>query len=110
VDSMEGYLGEKIIPIEQTPFNKNTIADWCLYFVGSYGQIDGAHHKQWVLDQVARICNGTSVIISQASWSNGSSEWRITLDEPSQVYTDWVQKMRFDEDGEEYSYDEGEAP
>jgi acetyl-CoA carboxylase beta subunit len=24
--------------------------------IGRYGQIDGEHHKTWVIDQVARIC------------------------------------------------------
>lgn len=26
-----------------------------LYMINQYGGIDGAHHKQWVLDQVVRI-------------------------------------------------------
>ena len=29
-----------------------------LDLIGEYGQTDGAHHKQWVIDQVARILTG----------------------------------------------------
>ena len=27
-------------------------------FISRYGYIDGGHHKQWVLDQVARVLLG----------------------------------------------------
>ncbi len=29
-----------------------------LDIIASYGQIDGAHHKAWVIDQVARVLTG----------------------------------------------------
>jgi hypothetical protein len=82
-----------------------------MYFIEGYGQIDGGHHKQWVLDQVSRILKGTNVIIKQASWDNGHKEWRVVLDEPSEEYKKWVIEMKNGEDGPDtYDYDEGIAP
>ena len=53
--------------------------------IEQYGGIDGAHHKMWVIDQVAR-----------------------TL---VQDYAAWVIKMKDGEDGPDtYSWDEGIAP
>ena len=57
-----------------------------LGLIEQYGGIDGAHHKQWVLDQVARVLTGSG-------------------------YKAWVKKMKAGEDGPEtYEYDEGCAP
>lgn len=54
--------------------------------IAQYGGIDGAHHKQWVLDQVVRRLLGTR-------------------------YPDWVRKQKTGEDGPEtYVWDEGIAP
>jgi hypothetical protein len=54
--------------------------------VERYGSIDGAHHKDWCLDQIARIIKGDQ-------------------------YEEWVVDMQNGEDGPEtYSYDEGIAP
>lgn len=108
---MKGYLGEIVVNKEDTPFKDYTRFDWAMYFIESYGQIDGSHHKDWVMDQVARIYNGTPVIIKQAKWDNGRTEWRIDLDEPTEKYHEWVRDMKNGEDGEDsYSYDEGIAP
>jgi hypothetical protein len=111
---MQGYLGTFDVPVSETPFAAYTPADWAMYYVGSYGQIDGEHHKLWVLDQVARILKGTPVIARQARWDNGQTEWRVSVGEPTPEYHEWVKEMRgeFDEDWEEYeySYDEGTPP
>lgn len=40
-----------------------------LALIGEYGEIDGAHHKQWVLDQVARTLAGGD------EYPNWVSEW-----------------------------------
>ena len=51
-----------------------------------YGQIDGDHHKAWVLDQVARVLKGDD-------------------------YEAWVIEMMYGEDGPHtYSYETGIAP
>lgn len=114
---MAKYLGQTPVDISTHPeFSTYTPADWSMYFIESYGQIDGSHHKTWVLDQVARIYHGTNVIVEEASWDNGEKEYRIWLDEPSQAYLDWVAKMKGpyintpDYEGYEYDYDEGIAP
>lgn len=105
------YLGEEIIDIQDSVFKDYIPSDWAMYFIEAYGQIDGGHHKQWVLDQVARILKGTNVIIKKANWEGGISEWRVHLDDPSEEYLQWVVEMKDGEDGEDtYSYDEGIAP
>lgn len=51
-----------------------------------YGGIDGAHHKTWVIDQVARALTG-------------------------EHYQTWVIEMKAGEDGPEtYGWDEGIPP
>lgn len=104
---MEGYLGETIVDVKNTEFKDWTTLDWIEYFILTYGQYDGSHHKQWVLDQLMRLIKGTPVIINLAEWDNGQQEYRIRLGEPSQEYLDFVEE--YEEDGE-YSYDEGIAP
>ena len=113
---MNGYLGEFPVDISKhEEFSKYTPADWAMYFVESYGQIDGSHHKQWVLDQVARCLKGTPIVVVEAKWDNGHTEYRIsTSKETSQEYRDWVQSMLGEVDSEteetEYEYDQGIAP
>ena len=103
------YLGEKQVDIKDTPFIAYENADWALYFVEKYGQIDGSHHKAWVLDQVARVLKGGEVVISMAVWDNGHIEYRVSVN-PSKAYHNWVEHMETDEKGETYNYDKGIAP
>lgn len=113
---MEGYLGEFDVEIKDTPYANHKPNDWVLEYLFSYGQIDGEHHKTWVIDQTARILNGTKVVVKLAKWSNGHQEYRFWLDEPSKKYVKWVQKYRGEYvkneyyEGLEYDYDEGIAP
>lgn len=109
------YLGEFDVIIETSEFKDFTPADWAMYFIERYGQIDGAHHKQWVLDQTMRILKGTPVIVKVARWANGETEYRVwTSEDVSQDYVNWVYSMLGERDeitGEtEYTYDEGIAP
>jgi len=103
---MNGYLGQFDVDIATTPYANYTASDWSLEWIGMYGQIDGDHHKAWVLDQVARILKGTPVIVKEARWDNGESEYRLNLAEPSEKYTSWVKEMQgeYDEEYEEYEY------
>lgn len=101
------YLGTFDVNIEDTEFKEYKPTDWAMYFIESYGQIDGADHKQWVIDQVTQILKGTKVIVKLAKWDNGQTEYRISLDEPSEEYKQWL--IEYCEDGE-YDYDEGIAP
>ena len=113
---MEGYLGETVLTsLADTPFEKYRPEDWALYFIGSYGQIDGDHHKLWVMDQVARILLGTPMIVKLARWQNGTTEYRCSTGEPTEQYRGWVEAMKGKvvdpETGEtEYYYDPGTPP
>ena len=110
---MNGYLGESVVDIKDTPFFSFDKSDWALYFIERYSKIDNSHYKQWVLDQVARILNDSKIIIKLATWSNGSSEYIVQVDEPSEKYLKWREAMlgEIDENGDyEYCYDEGIAP
>ena len=111
---MTKYLGTFEVKPEESPiynWNPFTIA---MMFIEKYGGIDGAHHKNWVLDQVARIYHGTPVITTLAKWDDGQYEYRYVTSEPSKEYNDWVLKMRGEFDTNtreyEYEYDEGIAP
>ena len=75
---MEGYLGQVVMDVKKTPYKGYSKVDFAMYFVESYGQFDGGHHKQWVLDQVARILKDTPVIINKASWKmvQSSGDWK----------------------------------
>ena len=108
---MEGYLGETVIEQKDTKFKDYDCGAWAMYFLECYGGIDGAHHKDWVLDQMARAMKGTPINIKVAKWENEQEEFRINLGEPSKEYLDWVVEMCAGEDGANtYSYDEGIAP
>lgn len=108
------YLGTTPVDVAtHATFASWTAAEWAMLFVEKYGQIDGSHHKTWVLDQVSRILKGTPVIVTEARWSDGQAEYRFETGEPSQAYLAWVDDMlgATGEDGErEYGYDEGIAP
>lgn len=67
------------------PSHSEQIAQ-ALDLIRKYGGIDGAHHKDWVLDQVVRILTGSN-------------------------YEAWVAETKSGEDGPEtYGYEEGIAP
>jgi len=111
------YNGEVPFDIADTPFKDYTPADWAMHYIAAYGSIDGSHHKDWVLDQVARILKGTPVLVTQASWDSGADlqiEWRFETGESSDEYKHWVIDMlgAWDAENEEfeYSYDTGIAP
>ena len=111
---MKEYLGEELVTdLSSTIFEGYTKTDWAMYFISNYGQFDGSHHKAWVLDQVARILHDTKVIVKVAKWKSSDNEfheYRVTLDEPSKEYRDWLNFMTVDEEGNEYDYDKGIAP
>lgn len=101
---MNGYLGE-------TPLKTIGGVEAAIIFISRYGGIDGGHHKQWVLDQVARILLGTPVEVRLAKWDNGEEDERYYLGEPSAEYLAWVAAQKAGEDGPNtYDYDEGIAP
>jgi hypothetical protein len=111
---MAKYLGQTPVVISEHPqYSKYTPSNWAMMFIGSYGQIDGDHHKSWVLDQVARILKGTPVIVETARWDDGQEEDRFWVSEVTSIeYNEWREMMLGDiVDGEhEYGYNEGVAP
>lgn len=95
------YLGEFDVNINETPFKNYTENDWACYFLFQYGGFDGAHHKNWTMDQALQILKGTKVIVKQARWSDGNSEYRIRLGKPSEEYKKFLEEQDeeyFDED------------
>lgn len=104
---MRAYLGETKADIKHSPFANYTPADWACLYHFQYGQIDGDHHKTWVLDQIVRILKGTPVEINLAKWSDGEIEYRFSTGEPSQEYLNFVKDYC---DNGQYSYDEGCPP
>jgi len=107
---MEGYLGQFPVDLKDTPFARFTSADWALHFIERYGGIDGSHHKQWLIDQIARILNGAPVHVVEARWEGGETEYRISVG-TCDGYTTWIKEMKDGEDGPEtYDWEEGIAP
>lgn len=107
-ESEKHYLGVFPVDISTHPvYSKYTPADWAMVFVERYGQFDGAWHKAWALDQVARILKGSPIVVVQARWDNHKPEDRISVGEPSAAYLAWVEEMK--QDGK-YSYEAGVAP
>lgn len=110
---MSKYLGEFPVDLAKSKYSQYTSGDWALLFIEKYGGIDGDHHKAWVLDQVARCLNGVPVVVVEARWDDGETEYRIsTAEEESALYKTWVKALRGKEtDGEyEYDYEVGIAP
>lgn len=112
------YLGEFPVEIRKHPdFKDYTDSDWVMYFITSWGQSCGEDHKAWVIDQVARILNGTPVIVTEARWDDGLKEIRVVTGEPTMEYFKWKESMLGGvyTDGpfmgcREFSYNEGIAP
>jgi len=105
------YLGEEVVNIKDTEYKDYKKEDWAIKYIQDYSYIDGAHHKQWLLDQVVRILCGTTVVIKLAKWDDVPSEYRFSLDKPTQEYLDYVTKAKAGEDGPNtYEYDEGVTP
>lgn len=59
------------------------------------GNVDGAHHKQWAIDQMVRALCGQ----------------RPGYVDPTDEYVSWVREFRDGEDGPDtFEWDEGIAP
>ena len=76
---INGELREKVKELEG---ERKRVLD----LIFEYGQIDGGHHKMWVIDQIVRI---------------------LTKDK----YNEWIKDYVYDEEtGDIYSWDKGIAP
>lgn len=102
---MKNYLGE--FEVDDTcEYLSYTPSQWALEYIVRYGGIDGSHHKDWVMDQVVRILNGTPVLLKVARWSDGSEEVRFITGKPSKQYHQMVK----DAVGDDYNWNVGVAP
>jgi len=95
---MKGYLGEFDLAADENPYKDFTASQWAMLFIEHYGYIDGSHHKQWVIDQIARILQGTPIIVKEARWENGTKEIRFWTGEPSMAYLQWAALMGVDDE------------
>ena len=53
-----------------------------LGIIGMYGQIDGAHHKAWVIDQVVRA-------LTREYYDEWVAEWEGEIDENGDKEYEW---------------------
>jgi len=110
-DHIPKYLGEEELKIQDTVFRDYTPQDWVMYYIESYGQTDGDHHKAWLLDQIARIIKGARIIITVDKWDNEVEVINVDIGEPTPEYWQWIKEVKSGEDGPEtYSYKFGIAP
>ena len=108
---MAEYLGETNVPLEDSPYKDYDKTKWALYYITRYGGFDGDHHKDWVLDQVARILHGAVPKIKLAKWSDGQTEYRLSPLKTTPAYVKWVKEITAGEDGPDtYEYSIGIAP
>lgn len=87
---MKDFIGEEEVIVSSTEFKDFTKADWAMYFIENYAHIDGSHHKQWVLDQVARVLLGAEPVVKLARWESGAYEYRVSLGPPPKEYWEWL--------------------
>jgi len=81
-----------------------------LDFAYCYGQIDGDHHKEWVIDQMVRALTGCPVVTASSSDANGKNFEYETQGE-SEEYQDFLRAYAQGEDGPHtYSWGIGIAP
>jgi hypothetical protein len=78
--------------------------------IAEAGQLDGAHHKMWVIDQMVRALTGCPTITKTANDYRGVPYQYEALGE-SDEYRARIAAYRDGEDGPEtYDWDEGVPP
>lgn len=78
--------------------------------VDHYGGIDGAHHKQWVLDQVVRALTGCP-LEKRTTLDANKQPYTYDVQGVSEEYAAWVKAHCDGEDGPNtYEWDVGIAP
>ena len=102
---MSKFLGEvNVDKVDVEPYKNYNKEDFALMFIEQYSQIDGSHHKAWLIDQIARILKGSEIVIKKAMWENDQFEYRISVGK-SDDYLIWENYMKLDG-----GYDAGIAP
>lgn len=78
--------------------------------IARYGNIGGAHHKAWVIDQMVRALTGCPVVMGMATDYQGREYSFETFGE-SDAYRQFVAEHDSGEDGPgTYQWDKGIAP
>lgn len=105
------YLGETPVDLSVGEYKHYTPSDWAMLWIEMYSGIDGSHHKDWLIDQIARILKGAPVQMKLAKWKDGTTNERFSLGDAPPKYHIWVAEMMDGEDGPStYDYDCGVAP
>ena len=74
------------------------------------GSVDGAHHKQWVIDQMVRALTGCPTVQKTAIDCNGKP-YSYEAQGESDDYRAWVHFAKAGQDGPNtYDWDEGIPP
>lgn len=82
IENILSELEQKDKQIQELEEENQKVLD----LIFEYGQIDGGHHKMWVIDQIVRI---------------------LTKDK----YNEWIKNYVYDEEtGDTYDWDKGIAP
>lgn len=71
-----------------------------LELISAYGDTDGEHHKQWLLDQIVRVLTGCTIEIN--NYPQGVEE---EIMDDSEQYAEWKRQYSDGEDGAN-TYDE----
>lgn len=81
-----------------------------LEFAYIYGQVDGGHHKAWVIDQMVRVLTDCPEVVVEDVDSQGFA-YSYTTQGESEEYRTFIQKHNNGEDGPDtYYWDEGITP
>jgi hypothetical protein len=84
--------------------------DRALDYAVRYGGIDGAHHKNWVIDQMVRALTGCP-LVTTSSTDYAGKPYTYESQAESKEYQELVRQARAGEDGPEtYEWDEGTPP
>jgi len=76
-------------PTADRPDAPETRIARALHYAGEYGYIDGAHHKQWVIDQMVRALTGCPYVDREAVDYRGG-EYTLRAQGESAEYTEWL--------------------
>jgi hypothetical protein len=81
-----------------------------LDLANSYGGIDGAHHKMWVIDQMVRALTGVPVEKLVGTDVHGH-QYEYTAQTTNEEYAAWIRDhCAGDEGPDTYSWDVGIPP
>lgn len=81
-----------------------------LEYAGRYGQIDGAHHKMWVIDQMVRALLGVPEATFTGTDARGEF-YEFEAQTSNESYAAFVREYCDGEDGPEtYAWDIGIPP